>query len=263
MNRYEIEALIVGFRDEYKEVYLTTVGEEDYIWRTLTRKEHSEIAEFAQSDYEAFERICQTCVLYPKRDWQRTLAYLPEQLAPQILDESGYGSLRKEKPLLDIFRKQLESFDAQAEVIINRAFPYITFEMMEDWTKEKLLRFVAKAEWQLTNIEGYKHMKLLTDEEIREQLIEEGEDPDEEVEPEPEFNIMDLANELRRRGQDPMLALRHLYQKPKDPYVERPMIGGSRQADAMVAGTNAWREGGLYDGRYDVIQKQVQRISRR
>lgn len=262
MNPQQIEAMILGFRNEYKEVYLTTVGNEDYIWRTLTRKEHREIAEFAPDEYSAFERICQTCVLYPVMDWTRTLAYLPEELAPQIIEESGFGSFRKEKPLLDIFRKELESFEAQAEIIVNRAFPYITFEMMENWTKEKLLKYVAKAEWQLINIEGYKHMALVTDEEIRQMQEEAGEEVEEQEEEE-EFDIMVIANEMRKAGQDPMFALRSLYQKPKTPYVERPMIGGFHQVDTMIAGTTAWRGRGMNYGRYDAIQEQVQRVSRR
>lgn len=260
MNRFEIEKLIVGFRDEYKEVYLTTVGEEDYIWRTLTRKEHREIAEFAQTEDEAFERICSTCVLYPTLDWTRTLAYLPDELAPQILNESGYGMLRKEQPLLQLFRKQMETFEAQAEVIINRAFPYITFEMMEDWTKEKLLKYVARAEWQLNFIDK-KEIHFLTDEEAKELAGEEDEEQEEEeVE---EFNIMDLAHDLRQRGEDPMFALRHLYQKQKEPYFVRPLIGGSNQVDTMIAGTNSWREGGKQSGRYEIIREQVQKVSRR
>jgi hypothetical protein len=262
MENHEIERLIIQFRDEYDEVYLTTIGDTDYIWRTLTRKEHGEIAEFAVNDYDAYERICVTAVLFPKFDFaHQGLAYIPEQLAPQILDESGYGQLRKEQQLLTIFRNQMENqFEAQAEVIINRAFSYITFDEMENWTKEKLLKYVARAEWQLAFIDK-RDIRLLTDEDMK-ALQEESseEEPKEEV---PEFNIMDLANELRRQGQDPLFVLRHLYEKEKPPYFVKPLIGGSKQVDTLLAGTDAWKKGALQYGRYEIIREQIQNLSRR
>jgi hypothetical protein len=262
MNSKEIERRIIEFRDTYDEVYLTAIGDADYIWRTLTKKEHREIAEFAKDDYDAFERICQTAVLYPETNFSTTgLAYIPEQLAPQILNESGYGELRKEQYLLTAFRNQIENnFDEQAQIIINRAFPYITFEEMENWTKEKLLKYVSRAEWSLSFIDK-KDIKLMTADEIQAMQEEEGEEMEQEA-PQ-EFNLMDLANELRREGQDPMFVLRHLYEKEKAPYFIRPLIGGLDQRDTMIAGTEAWREGALQVGRYEIIREQVQNLSGR
>lgn len=258
-----VEELILHFRNAYEEVYLTTVGEEDYIWRTLTQKEHREIAEFATNDFDAFERICDVCILYPEQDYSSGgLAYIPEQIAPQILDESGFGQYRKEQTLLTIFRNQMSSsFDKQAEVLINRAFPYITFEVMENWTKEKIMKYVAKAEWSLRFIDRKDHIQLLTEEEIK-QMQEESEEEIEPVVEEP-FDIMKVANELRKQGQDPMFVLRHLYQKEKKPYFERPMIGGAQQDDTMLAGIEAWRQEGTPYGRYDTVREQVQTLSRR
>lgn len=259
----DIERQIIEFRDQYDEVYLTRIGDEDYIWRALTKKEHREIAEFATNDYDAFERICQTAVLYPQVNFGSSgLAYIPEQLAPQILNESGYGELRKETYLLTVFRNQIEnSFEEQAQIIINRAFSYITFEEMENWTKEKLLKYVSRAEWQLAFIDK-RDIRLRTEEEIRQEMIESGEEVPEPEEV-PEFNIMDVANDLRQQGQDPMFVLRHLYEKQKPPYFVRPLIGGLNQRDTIVAGVDAWKRGALESGRYEVIREQVQKISRR
>lgn len=259
----DIERQIIEFRNQYDEVYLTRIGDEDYIWRTLTKKEHREIAEFALNDYDAFERICQVAVLYPKTNFATTgLAYLPEQLAPLILNESGYGELRKEQYLLTVFRNQIEnSFEEQAQIIINRAFPYIMFEEMENWTKEKLLKFVSRAEWQLSFIDK-RDIRLMTEEESRLLREEEGEEIEEQDAP-PEFNIMDIANDLRQQGQDPMFVLRHIYEKEKPPYFVRPLIGGIGQSDTIVAGVDAWKRGALQNGRYEIIREQVQKISRR
>lgn len=262
MDPREIEQLIIHFRDTYDEVYLTTINDVDYIWRTLTKKEHNEIAEFAVDDTDAFERICQTAVLYPETEFSTIgLAYLPERLAPQILNESGFGEYRKEQNLLSIFRNQITSnFEVQAEILINRAFPYITFEEMENWTKEKLIKYVAKAEWSLQYIDS-KNIQLVTEEDRKAQKEADGEKVEEE-EPQPAFDIMEVANELRKRGQDPMFVLRHLYEKEKEPYFVRPLIGGEHQTDTMLAGIDAWKNGGLASGRYEFIREQVQKIPR-
>lgn len=262
LQDYQIEQMIIKFRNEYEEVYLITLEDEDFIFRALTQKEYNEIREFAKNQSDAYERICNTAVLYPKYDFSTIgRAYLPDMLAPHILNESGYGELRKEQYLINIFREQMKtSFEKQAEVIINRAFPHITFKEMENWTKEKLLKYVAKAEWSLQFIDQKQHIKLMTLEEIRQQQIENGENI---KEPEETFDLMKLANELRRRGEDPMFVLRGFYEKEKPDYVERPMIGGSEQWDTMIGGIDAWRGSGIPYGRYDIISKQVQKISRR
>ena len=263
MNYEEMspEELILHFRNAYEEVYLTTVNDVDYIWRTLTQKEHKEIAEFATDNYDAYERICQTAILYPEYDYMDGgLAYLPETIAPHILNESGYGAYRKEQPLLTIFRNQVSSdFLMQATILINRAFSYITLDEMENWTKEKILKYVAKAEWSLRFIDQKKHIELLTEEEIRQSAEENGEEiPEEEP-----FDLMKVANDLRKQGQDPMFVLRHLYQKEKKPYFERPMIGGAEQTDTMISGVDAWKQEGQPYGRFDTVREQVQALSRR
>lgn len=267
LNEISIEDLIIHFRDTYSEVYYTTIGEEDYIWRTLSRKEYRDIQEFARSQYDAYERICQKAVLFPERNFALTApAYLPEQLAPQILNESGYGNEDKDGQLLKIFREQVNNnFEVQAQIIINRAFSYITFEDMETWTKEKLLKFVAKAEWALQFIEQKDYIHLMTADELRQQAIEMAEESGEDVEEEPEeeFDINDLARQERDNGRDPMFSLSHLYQKEKPAYFERPLIGGRNQSDNLIAGSGAWRRGGLEHGRYEVIREQVQKVSRR
>lgn len=255
VNPIELELMVRGFRDQFEEVYITEIGEDDFIWRTLGRKEYREIVELAASEDDAFERICNTCVLWPQMDFSgpQAKAYTATQLAPQILDESGFGVYQKDMILLGIFREQLQSFDKQAEIIINAAFPYISFEEMENWTKEKLMKYVARAEWQLTTLRGVPLKLTPTG------VSEDGEPQAPQEEP----DYMEVAKVLRQRGEDPMFVMRGLWQKPKPNYVERPLIGGHQQTDSMLAGLDAWREGGFESGRYDIVQQQVQKISRR
>lgn len=263
----EMEAMLQSFRSQYDEIYVTEIGGDDFVWRALTRKEHSDIVKFAMSEDDAHERICQVAVLWPKLDYRKKVkAYIPSQLAPQILYESGFVDGNREVLLLDSFRQKMMSFDMQAEVIIKTAFPDITFEEMANWTKEKLMLRLAQAEWQLTELRKVPLKLVRAGEPDPDHNPEEYDDEGEIIEgwyeEETEDPIMQIAEDMRKQGIDPMLTLRDLIKKPKPSYVERPMIGGSLQTDGMLAGTDAWRMG-VHDGRYQIIQQQVQKVSRR
>lgn len=266
-DNVQIEKLIKELKEEYEEIYVTSIGGQDYIWRALGRHDYSEIQRLAIDELDAYERVCNVAVLYPVADFSsnKMKAYIPDKLAPEILEMSGFGQWRKEVFLLEAFRKQMESFDFQAEIIVATAFPNISFEEMGNWTKEKLMLYVARAEWQLTKLRGID-LKLGRASELEAEDEEENEDAvkvDVEAEVDPEEELMQLANDLRKQGQDPMFVLKWAYQKEKPPYVERPLIGSVNQTDSMLAGVNAWKEGVLEDGRYNIIREQVQKISRR
>jgi hypothetical protein len=264
-DKREIEQLIKKFKEQYEEIYVTSFGDEDYVWRALGRHDYREIQRLAENEQDAYERICNAAVLYPKVDFSsyQMKAYIPDQLAPQILEMSGFGAWKKEVELLDVFRKQMESFDFQAEVIVATAFPNITFEEMGNWTKEKLMLYVARAEWQLRTLRGID-LRLGRASELEAEEMDENSVPvNVEAEADPQQQIMELANELRRQGHDPMFAMRWAYAKDKPPYVERPLIGSVNQIDTMIAGTRAWKEGVSQYGRYNIIREQVQKISRR
>lgn len=262
-NEKDIELLIDQLKEQYDEIYVTTLGEEDYIYKALSRKEYRKIQRLAKDQEDAFERVCNTAILYPKRDYSsfNVKAYVPSQLAPQILELSGFGSWRKED-LIEVYESQMENnFDEQAEVIIATAFPNITFDEMEDWTKEKLMKYLVRARWQLTTLRGVP-LKFGRASEL-EDLEDDEIGIDIEAEQDPMNSLMEYANELRQQGQDPMFILKNSYQKEHKPYVERPLIGGSNQTDSMVAGTFAWKDGVPEDGRYEIIREHIQKVSRR
>lgn len=261
-----MEELIIYFRESYKEIYMTTVNSQKYIWRTLKQKEYRQIVEFSTSEEEAFERVCHMTILYPTHDYINDgLAYLPEALGTQILDKSGYGKFSKEFDILNEYRAEMERFDKQAEVIINRAFPYITFEAMEEWTRTNLLKYLAKAEWSLQFIDKMAHIRLLSEEEAREAAREakEGEESEEPIVVKSEDEmLMETAARIRQNGGDAMLELYPIFKQPKADYLDIPMIGGERQTEGMIQGAD-WRGGTIDDGRFGTIRESVQKISAR
>lgn len=265
-----MEELVIFYREVHKEVYLSELNGQQYIWRTLKQKEYRQIVEFSQTEEEAFERVCQVAILYPEYNYiNGSLAYLPETLGTVILDKSGYGKLSKEFDILNEYRAEMERFDKQAEVLINRAFPYITFDMMADWTKTKLLEYLAKAEWSLRFIDGFEHVRLLSEEEQYEQMIAQM--TEEEIanletpaslKTDDEL-LLESAKEIRARGGDALLELYPIFKKPKIDYLNLPMIGGSTQTLGIIQGVDSWKEGIIDGDRYESIRESVQEISRR
>ncbi len=265
-----MEDLVIYYREKYKEIYLSELNGQQYIWRALKQKEYRQIVEFSQSEEEAFERVCQVAILYPEYDYiNGSLAYLPETLGTVILDKSGYGKFSKEFDILNEFRAEMERFDKQAEVLINRAFPYITFDVMADWTKTKLLEYLAKAEWSLRFIDGFEHVRLLSEEEQYEQMIANM-SPEEVAELEAPASLktedellLESAKDIRDRGGDALLELYPIFKKPKADYLSLPMIGGSTQTQGIIQGVESWKEGIIDGDRYESIRESVQEISRR
>lgn len=270
-SEMSMEDVIVYFRSQYDELYISEINGSKFIWRTLRQKEYRQIVEFSTSENEAFERVCHMAILYPNYDYVNfSLAYLPETLGAQILDKSGYGKFSKEFDILNEYREEMGRFDRQAEVLVNRAFPYITFEAMEDWTRTKLLKFLAKAEWSLQFIDRMHHVRLLSEEEIAEEARmaqQEGEEVDETLAPAStkteEELLREAADNIRRSGGDAMLELYPIFKKPTPDYIDLPMIGGEKQLDGMIQGVDSWRGGVKSDGRFETIRESVQKISAR
>ena len=271
MQRYNVptaemdmEELLLFFRSQYEELYYSTIGSEMYIWRVLTQQEYKHIVEFSLTEGEAFERVCQVAILFPEYDYvNEGLAYLPETLGADILDKSGYGKFSKDFDILEEYRAETQRFDKQAEIIINRAFSYITFDDMAGWTRTKLLKYLAKAEWSLQFIDRMEHIKLLSSD-VAERLAAEGDDEEgEETRPLTQEEIIHrTAKNIRQRGGDPMLDLRALYKKPDPEYVDMPFIGGSAHMDGLINGIDNWK-GGMVYGRFESIRESVQKVSAR
>jgi len=251
----ELQQMLLHFRNTYEEVYVTEIGDQEYIFRTISPKEHKDIAEFAENEDDAFEQVCNLAVLWPEMDFRYGKAYLPTMLAPLILEESSFGGNHKELVLLMQYRQKMQTFDAHAPVIIATAFPQYRIEEIEGWTKEKIIKFATMAEWQFQTIRGMPNFSLIS-------KLDEQEDGEEQEEEEP-FDIMEHANELRKKGIDPMFAMREFIPNNKQPFIDRPIIGGSAQIDGIIGGKDAWKKGALSNGRFAIVQEQVQKLSRR
>lgn len=204
-------------------LYQTEVGGFQFIWRPLTRREFRLITLRAPDRRTLEDLVCNTVVLEPEGlDFGQMPAGLAKNLAPTVLEESGFGDTTAIWEKFEGSRKHLEQFEAQAEATIRAAFPGISFNEMEGWSTAELLFRLAQAEWVLRNIYG---LPVSFDKQ-----------------PDPEQKT---PAQLREAGTDPMTTVDLPSFRP--PYIERPIIGGTKQ----------WTEEAVYGA----VQQQVLRAA--
>lgn len=91
----------IGEIEEWKkihgEIYLTTINDDVYIWRPLTRKELKEVHTATSGVHQREETYCKICNLWPS-DYdftnQHEKAGVPSVLSEQILLKSGFQALQ-------------------------------------------------------------------------------------------------------------------------------------------------------------------------
>lgn len=94
-TRSEVSAWKKQFEEDGHGVFLTEVGETNFIWRTLNRAEYREIMALPNTDpLQREEIICEVCTLFPYQynfaSMANRKAGVPAVLAEQIMNESGF-----------------------------------------------------------------------------------------------------------------------------------------------------------------------------
>lgn len=208
----DLREKIIDLKERYGHVFQVEIEDMVFLFRPLTRREYARILAYTSDRMLQDELVCQTAVVYPEGiDFSACEAGIASTLAPYIINESGFGNLQRSHDYFTLYKEAMNSFDMQAEAVIQAAFPSITEEEMKDWTVDKLMRMLAKAEWILREVKGYKHVEF---QEIKEER--------KETEP---MDFKKIGDELRKEGIDPMLALADQIVKPPT-FTEFPFIAG-------------------------------------
>jgi hypothetical protein len=89
------ESQILSWKKQYGDIYLGTIGDEEFIFRALTRFEYKQIVSAPDTDPLMREEfICEVCTLWPaEMTWQdmaERKAGIPARLSEQILDKSAF-----------------------------------------------------------------------------------------------------------------------------------------------------------------------------
>lgn len=217
--------LLAHYKDLYSghKILYVRFLDNDFIFRSLTRKEYKYLLQSGLSQMDMEDSICNTACLYPE-DYDFTVcgfAGLNEYVANIIKDISDFSDIRS---ILNEYHKykEIDNLETQCMDLIKAFIPEYTYEEMEEWTWEKLMQITVRAE-KVAALRGFEWS--LKDE--SEQYIEEIQNINSENK--------EFLKELETNGIDPMFyfedEIKHTFKKE---VLDFPLIGGSHWNDEVV-----------------------------
>lgn len=217
--------LLAHYKDLYSghKILYVRFLDNDFIFRSLTRKEYKYLLQSGLSQMDMEDSICNTACLYPE-DYDFTVcgfAGLNEYVANIIKDISDFNDIRS---ILNEYHKykEMDNLETQCMDLIKAFIPEYTYEEMEEWTWEKLMQITVRAE-KVAALRGFEWS--LKDE--SEQYIEEMQNINSENK--------EFLKELETNGIDPMFyfedEIKHTFKKE---VLDFPLIGGSHWNDEVV-----------------------------
>lgn len=86
-QKVDITDLYFQFKTKWRNVFIYRLGEQDFIYRALGRKEYKDICTDTRfNDIEKEDIICDQCLLYPQDfDFENCDAGIPTELVKNIL----------------------------------------------------------------------------------------------------------------------------------------------------------------------------------
>lgn len=217
--------LLAHYKDLYSghKILYVRFLDNDFIFRSLTRKEYKYLLQSGLSQMDMEDSICNTACLYPE-DYDFTVcgfAGLNEYVANIIKDISDFSDIRS---ILNEYHKykEMDNLETQCMDLIKAFIPEYTYEEMEEWTWEKLMQITVRAE-KVAALRGFEWS--LKDE--SEQYIEEMQNINSENK--------EFLKELETNGIDPMFyfedEIKYTFKKE---VLDFPLIGGSHWNDEVV-----------------------------
>lgn len=217
--------LLAHYKDLYSghKILYVRFLDNDFIFRSLTRKEYKYLLQSGLSQMDMEDSICNTACLYPE-NYDFTVcgfAGLNEYVANIIKDISDFSDIRS--ILNEYYKyKEMDNLEIQCMDLIKAFIPEYTYEEMEEWTWEKLMQVTVRAE-KVAALRGFEWS--LKDE--SEQYIEEMQNINSENK--------EFLKELETNGIDPMFyfedEIKHTFKKE---VLDFPLIGGSHWNDEVI-----------------------------
>lgn len=144
---------ILEWKQQFGEVYMIEVLDQQFFFRPLGREEYKEIIMLDLDLGEFQEAICYQTIIYPEYEFSTGIAGVAEIISDGILDISGLH-LGQAKELLDQFRDEMNNYDYQVDCLIHEAFPEHSLEDISTWSIRKTMFYLSRSEWVLRNLKG-------------------------------------------------------------------------------------------------------------
>ena len=230
--------LLTYYKDLYsghKIIYVRFLGKE-FIFKTLTRKEYKYILQNCRSRMDIEDSVCNTTCIYPEEyEFEYCeFAGLNEYVADVIETLSGFKDI---KLVLNEYKecKAQNNLELQCMDLIKAFIPEYTYEEMEEWTWEKLMKMTVRAE-RLAELKGFDWHLQDESEEYMEEMSKINSDNKE------------LIDELYKQGIDPMFYFEDEIKRLLiHEVIDFPLISGGHWNDEVIL---------------DVIRKQGTNIQR-
>ncbi len=116
------------------------LADEWYIVRPLTWKEHRELVELGQDDFESPDKIVDLALLHPE-SIDDVLAGVVDSLAGAIIELSGFGTMESFNSGVEWARGQVKLLEQQVMMVICSAFHYKPEELYQFSFLELMLRY--------------------------------------------------------------------------------------------------------------------------
>lgn len=154
---------IYALKEEYKDIYVVGVLDEEYLFRLLTRNEYYAIDSMDCSDEEKEEIIVSACLIdreLTQEDIDESYAGIISTICEVIMSESGLSEESAQELGIQYYQ-EMQNPDNMIDAIIMEVFPTISLDEIETWTVNKTLKYFSRAEWILSNLRGINVTSLL------------------------------------------------------------------------------------------------------
>lgn len=162
--------LIASLKEEYDNhsIIVVTFHEEQFVFRTLTRKEYKYLLSLGYDAMDMQDAICNLACLYPEHYDFTTCGYagMPEYISGIIKKTSGFEDVRD---ILGLYKdySEMSNLELQCMDLIKAFIPEYTYEEMESWTWDKLMYMTVRAE-KVAAYKGFEyHINDESDEYIK------------------------------------------------------------------------------------------------
>ena len=217
------EDTLMYLKEKYNghKIIYVRFSNEEFIFRTLSKKEYKYVKSISQTEYDLHDNICTVGCLYPEEyDFNYSwIAGLSDYVSNIIEEESGFTNIDK---ILECYysAKNNVTLEEQCMDMIKAFIPEYTYEEMKDWTWKQLMETTARAE-RIAKLKGFDY-----------QLNDKTKDMEEEYN-QMNSNNPEFVKNLYEHGIDPMFHFKSELKLEND-IIEYPFIIGASYNNEVI-----------------------------
>lgn len=136
-----------------KLIYVS-MGERDFVFRQISLKEYVQCKLLTSTPEDFYDAVCQIALMQSYTPGfqfiHSPIATIGDVCGPLIIEHSYIDRQDDIIDLLDHYRDRVETFAEQSALLIKSAFPEYPIEEIYDWNYDKMMDYLAKAEYILT-----------------------------------------------------------------------------------------------------------------